>query len=162
MLINSKTWLTDLETALAQHIEEYLVVDSNTFDVRIGDTELPRPLEKPCVVISTSDDVVSHIGGMDIIDDNEQGYRHDQRFYILIITDRDSGGQRMRADACSVLTHTVFGTYKPTFLVNIGGIELSLVFDGYYTEGATGDNTQYIAQFVLVVSLIVPFISNIL
>lgn len=162
MSLTADTWLTDLETDLYNHIVTYMNYKSKSVNVRIGETELPRPLKKPFIVILTGDDIQSHIGGMDIYSDTQQGEKHEISFFLQIITDDDSGGKKERGVLSSLLTTFVFGAHKPTFLTEISGIELTISFDGNGFDSTVKDNTQYLAQFRIVVTVIVPYTSVVL
>ena len=156
------TWLSDLETALANHIKTYMASKSKTVLVHIGEVELPRPLISPHIVIQTSDDVPVHVGGMDIVSATQQGEKHSQRFYISIITDDDCNAKKERAILSSLLTTFVFGAMKPTLLLAIDGMELTYIFEGNETQSAVGDQTQYIATYLITITVIVPYTSLIL
>ena len=156
------TWLSDLETALANHIKTYMASKSKTVLVHIGEVELPRPLVSPHIVIQTSDDVATHVGGLDIVSNTEQADKHNQRFYLSIITDDDCGAKKERALLSAILTTYVLGARKPTLLSTINGMELTYIFEGNEIQSGVTDQTQYIATYCITITVIVPYTSLIL
>jgi hypothetical protein len=159
--LTADSWLVDLEKAIADHITTCMATKLKTVKVRIGETELPRPLNNPHITVQTSDDIPSHIGGMDIVSSTQQGEKHDQRFYILIFTDKDTGGQKERGVLSSILTTYVFGAERHTLLDTINGIELTYMFDGNAIDSSVSDDTQYVAQYLITITVIVPYTATI-
>lgn len=159
MAISQDTFISDLEDAIALHISTTMAIKLKKVKVRIGETELPRPLVTPILTIETVDGVFSHIGGMDVFSNTQQAKLVSQRFVISIITDESSGGKKERANISSLLALYTFGATAHDLLTTINGRELTCAFSGNAIVGPSADQTQYIAEYVLTIDVILPYLN---
>lgn len=166
MALTHTNWINELESAVALHIETYLQPKvcngvSKSPVVYIGsDTELPRPLDAPTVVISRIGGYSDNTGGMNVVSQTEQGKYEYSQYVLTVLTDRGTGGKQVRSAIGAELNKRVFDQYAHILKASIDALSIDVEDQG---EGTLPkDSTMYTYTLLIEVMVLVKYTSVVL